>query len=118
MQLQPRKYWAKFRVIVMTNCVLVSLQAQLRHHFAPFRQTMRRVEWPEAGSCLFLAGNIGLHALGLGFTGIRLRFDSHWDNRVLSNIWLRNGNRTPSPTFRTFYRPMSWLLRASRAHLN
>ena len=36
-----------------------------------------------AGSCLFLAGNIGLHALGLGFTGIRLRFDSHWDHRSL-----------------------------------
>ena len=46
MQLQSRKYWAKFRVIVMT---------------------MR----------------IGLHALGLGFTGIRLRLDSHWDNRSL-----------------------------------
>ena len=36
-----------------------------------------------AGSCLLLAGNIDLHALGLGFTGIRLRFDSHWDNRSL-----------------------------------
>ena len=36
-----------------------------------------------ARRCLFLAGNICLHALGLGFTGIRLRFDSHWDNRSL-----------------------------------